>query len=134
MVACWEVMALPEGVAAAQLIGEVVGCLIFTSPLQLEVLVHVQFMCRATVESAQAWDAELGKEVFENNCAVCHTGGGNTLMPDKTLKQDAIKKYLDGGFNISAIVYQVRIRSLYRAFQVVMTCASCNRLQGVAAM
>lgn len=34
-------------------------------------------------------------------------GGGNTLVPDHTLKKEAIQKYLSGGFNLSAIVYQV---------------------------
>jgi cytochrome c6 len=58
---------------------------------------------------ASAFDAELGKEVFSGNCAACHTGGNNSVMPDKTLKKAALEKYLEGGFNLNAIVYQVQI-------------------------
>ena len=39
--------------------------------------------------------------------AACHTGGGNSVLSDHTLQKAAIEKYLDGGLNISAIVYQV---------------------------
>ena len=39
--------------------------------------------------------------------AACHTGGGNTVLPDHTLQKAAITKFLDGGLNITAIVYQV---------------------------
>lgn len=61
-----------------------------------------------TAAPAMAFDAELGEEVFDANCATCHSGGGNILIPYKTLKKDAIEKYLDGGFNVTAILYQVR--------------------------
>ena len=61
------------------------------------------------VAPASAFDEALGEEVFNNNCAACHTGGGNTLMPERTLKKDAIEKYLEGGYNLSAIIYQVRL-------------------------
>ena len=47
----------------------------------------------------------LGQKV--RCAAACHTGGGNTVLPDHTLQKAAIKKFLDGGLNITAIVYQV---------------------------
>jgi cytochrome c6 len=50
----------------------------------------------------------LGKQVFDRNCAACHTGGGNTVLPDHTLQKAAIEKFLDGGLNITSIVYQVQ--------------------------
>lgn len=56
---------------------------------------------------ALAYDEALGKEVFEGNCATCHTGGKNILIPNKTLAKADIQKYLDGGFNLSSILYQV---------------------------
>lgn len=61
------------------------------------------------VHTAQADDVDLalGKQVFEGNCAACHAGGGNTVINDHTLFKDAIEKYLDGGYNITAITYQV---------------------------
>nr|P83391.1 RecName: Full=Cytochrome c6; AltName: Full=Cytochrome c-553; AltName: Full=Cytochrome c553; AltName: Full=Soluble cytochrome f [Cladophora glomerata]1LS9_A Chain A, Cytochrome C6 [Cladophora glomerata] len=55
-------------------------------------------------------DAELladGKKVFAGNCAACHLGGNNSVLADKTLKKDAIEKYLEGGLTLEAIKYQV---------------------------
>lgn len=57
--------------------------------------------------AAMAYDVELGTEVFEGNCATCHTGGKNVLIPFKTLQKDAIEQYLEGGFNLTAITNQV---------------------------
>lgn len=53
-------------------------------------------------------DLALGQQVFEGNCAACHAGGGNVIIADHTLAKDAIEKYLDGGYNITAITYQAR--------------------------
>ena len=58
---------------------------------------------------AMAGDLALGEQVFTDNCAVCHSGGKNVLIPTKTLQKDAIDKYLEGGFNLNAILYQVRV-------------------------
>nr|Q09099.1 RecName: Full=Cytochrome c6; AltName: Full=Cytochrome c-552; AltName: Full=Cytochrome c-553; AltName: Full=Cytochrome c553; AltName: Full=Soluble cytochrome f [Chlorolobion braunii]1A2S_A Chain A, CYTOCHROME C6 [Chlorolobion braunii]1CED_A Chain A, CYTOCHROME C6 [Chlorolobion braunii]1CTJ_A Chain A, CYTOCHROME C6 [Chlorolobion braunii] len=52
-------------------------------------------------------DLALGKAVFDGNCAACHAGGGNNVIPDHTLQKAAIEQFLDGGFNIEAIVYQI---------------------------
>lgn len=57
-----------------------------------------------------AFDAEQladGKVVFNGNCAACHSGGGNTVITERTLKKPAIEQYLDGGYNVEAIKYQV---------------------------
>ena len=40
--------------------------------------------------------------------SACHTGGLNSVQVEKTLSKDSLVKYLDGGFNIDAIVHQVR--------------------------
>lgn len=37
-----------------------------------------------------------GAAIFGANCNACHIGGGNAVMPMKTLKLDDLKKYLDG--------------------------------------
>ncbi|MGB3534530.1 MAG: c-type cytochrome [Microcoleaceae cyanobacterium] len=37
-----------------------------------------------------------GAEIFATNCAVCHRGGGNVIVAYKTLKKDALSKYLKG--------------------------------------
>jgi hypothetical protein len=65
-------------------------------------------MILSSASPALAYNEALGKEVFEGNCATCHSGGKNILIPYKTLAKADIEKYLDGGFNLSAILYQVR--------------------------
>jgi cytochrome c6 len=53
-------------------------------------------------------DLALGANVFNGNCAACHTGGKNNVIPDRTLQKAAIEQYLTGGFSAEAIEYQVR--------------------------
>nr|BAF98275.1 cytochrome c6 precursor [Pediastrum duplex] len=52
-------------------------------------------------------DLALGQQVFEGNCAACHAGGNNNVIPDHTLRKAAIEQFLDGGFKLEAIKYQV---------------------------
>merc|ERR1719487_2691287 len=56
---------------------------------------------------AFAGDSAAGEAVFSGNCAACHAGGQNVIMPEKTLEQDALEEYLDGGFNEKAVMKQV---------------------------
>eukprot|EP00884_Botryococcus_braunii_P019255 jgi/Botrbrau1/6012/Bobra.104_1s0039.1 len=49
----------------------------------------------------------LGEEVFEGNCAACHAGGGNSVQPNRTLAKADLESYLEGGYNETAIIYQV---------------------------
>ena len=56
---------------------------------------------------AFAGDASAGEKIFSGNCAACHAGGQNVIMPEKTLEQSALEQYLDGGFNEGAVVKQV---------------------------
>ena len=54
---------------------------------------------------AFATDIENGERIFTANCAACHAGGNNVIMPEKTLKKDALEA---NGMNaVSAITYQV---------------------------
>lgn len=46
--------------------------------------------------------------------AACHAGGNNSVIPDHTLRKAAIEQFLDGGLNLEAIVYQVRVRAMRR--------------------
>ena len=57
--------------------------------------------------AAFAGDIESGETLFAGNCAACHAGGQNVIMPEKTLEQSALEQYLDGGFNEGAVVKQV---------------------------
>ena len=56
---------------------------------------------------AFAGDAGAGESVFSGNCAACHAGGQNVIMPEKTLEKAALEEYLDGGFNEKAVMKQV---------------------------
>ena len=58
---------------------------------------------------ALAGDAAKGAQVFAANCAACHAGGNNVVMAQKTLKKDALEKYLAGYSDgaVAAITYQV---------------------------
>lgn len=59
---------------------------------------------------AIAAETTTGATIFEHKCAKCHIGGGNVLIGEKTLKQQALLKYLDNyeKNSIEAIIYQVR--------------------------
>merc|ERR1719453_915904 len=56
---------------------------------------------------AFAGDVGAGEQVFSGNCAACHAGGQNVIMPEKTLQQEALEEYLEGGANVKAVIYQV---------------------------
>jgi len=58
-------------------------------------------------EPAFAGDAAAGEQIFSGNCAACHAGGQNVIMPEKTLEQAALEEYLDGGANEAAVMKQV---------------------------
>ena len=53
---------------------------------------------------ALAADLDNGRRVFNGSCAACHSNGGNAIFPEKTLSQQAIEQYLDGGFKQGSIV------------------------------
>jgi cytochrome c6 len=52
-----------------------------------------------------AANIENGERIFTANCAACHAGGNNVIMPEKTLKKDALET--NGMKSVSAITYQV---------------------------
>eukprot|EP00586_Coscinodiscus_wailesii_P006332 CAMPEP_0172487590 /NCGR_PEP_ID=MMETSP1066-20121228/16724_1 /TAXON_ID=671091 /ORGANISM="Coscinodiscus wailesii, Strain CCMP2513" /LENGTH=143 /DNA_ID=CAMNT_0013254295 /DNA_START=126 /DNA_END=557 /DNA_ORIENTATION=+ len=56
---------------------------------------------------AFAGDVAAGEQVFNANCAACHAGGQNVIMPDKTLEKEALEQYLAGGRNEAAVITQV---------------------------
>jgi cytochrome c6 len=63
--------------------------------------------CPLVITQAFAGDAAAGEAVFSGNCAACHAGGQNVIMPEKTLEKAALEEYLDGGFNEKAVMKQV---------------------------
>jgi len=56
---------------------------------------------------AMAGDAGAGEQVFNANCAACHAGGQNVIMPEKTLEKAALEQYLAGGRTEAAVITQV---------------------------
>nr|YP_010336899.1 cytochrome c553 [Madagascaria erythrocladioides]QUE28936.1 PetJ [Madagascaria erythrocladioides]UNJ16484.1 cytochrome c553 [Madagascaria erythrocladioides] len=54
---------------------------------------------------ALAADIEHGAQVFTANCSACHAGGNNVIMPEKTLKKEALAEY--GMNSVAAITNQV---------------------------
>nr|YP_009296657.1 cytochrome c553 [Apophlaea sinclairii]AOM65797.1 cytochrome c553 [Apophlaea sinclairii] len=56
--------------------------------------------------NAFAADLEHGEQVFVGNCAACHRGGENSIMPNKTLKKNILEE--NSMYSVSAITYQVR--------------------------
>jgi len=61
----------------------------------------------AGVAPAFAGDVAAGEQVFNANCAACHAGGQNVIMPEKTLEKEALDQYLAGGRKESSVVTQV---------------------------
>lgn len=53
-----------------------------------------------------AADIQHGAKVFQVNCTMCHQGGRNTIMPEKTLQKEALEKY--GMNSMPAIIAQVK--------------------------
>lgn len=62
------------------------------------------------ISPALAAEISNGAKVFEANCASCHIGGGNILISQKTLKKEALSKYLENydSDSIEAIIHQVQ--------------------------
>jgi cytochrome c6 len=54
---------------------------------------------------ALAADLADGAKIFSNKCALCHLKGGNTVNPEKTLKQETLEKF--GMNSAEAIITQV---------------------------
>ncbi|QLE41471.1 c-type cytochrome [Nostoc sp. C052] len=62
------------------------------------------------ISPALAAETPNGAKIFEANCASCHIGGGNILIIQKTLKKEALSKYLENydSDSIQAIIHQVQ--------------------------
>jgi cytochrome c6 len=62
------------------------------------------------ISPALAAETFNGAKIFEANCSSCHIGGGNILINQKTLKKEALSKYLENydRDSIEAIIHQVQ--------------------------
>nr|YP_010330103.1 cytochrome c553 [Porphyridium aerugineum]UNJ17819.1 cytochrome c553 [Porphyridium aerugineum] len=52
-----------------------------------------------------AADIEHGEQIFTANCSACHAGGNNVIIPEKTLRKDALEA--NGMNSVAAITTQV---------------------------
>ena len=59
----------------------------------------------ATGRPALAADVENGASIFAGNCAACHAGGNNSVVPEKKIKKEALVQY--GKYDVAAIIKQV---------------------------
>ncbi|WP_016950845.1 cytochrome c6 PetJ [Anabaena sp. PCC 7108] len=62
------------------------------------------------IHPALAAETFNGSKIFNANCTACHIGGANILIEDKTLRKEALSKYLPK-YNIEpmqAIIYQIQ--------------------------
>jgi len=77
--------------------------------LLIVLLVIAPFMF-TFINPALADEKSEGARIFSSQCASCHIGGGNILIAEKTLKKDALSKYLEDydRDSIKAIIYQVQ--------------------------
>ena len=68
----------------------------------------LMFICVSflNTSSTLAANIEEGEKIFTANCAVCHAGGNNAIMPEKTLKLETLEKF--GMYSLDAITTQVK--------------------------
>ncbi len=52
----------------------------------------VSFLASVCLSSLLAQEPRSGKDLFEKNCAACHSGGGNILDPQKTLHKKDLER------------------------------------------
>ncbi|KAG2499973.1 hypothetical protein HYH03_002258 [Edaphochlamys debaryana] len=77
------------------------------APVAVSLLSAAALLLAGAPNAARAADLALGEQVFNGNCAACHMGGRNSVIPDRTLDKAALEAYLEGGFSVEAITYQV---------------------------
>lgn len=68
------------------------------------ILMSIAISCLAP-SIAMAADIENGERIFSANCSACHAGGNNVIIPEKTLKKEALEA--NGMNSVDKITYQV---------------------------
>ncbi|MEJ6480490.1 c-type cytochrome [Nostoc punctiforme UO1] len=78
--------------------------------LLLILMIAIALFKLTFISPALAAETSNGAKTFEANCASCHIGGGNILISQKTLKKEALSKYLENydSDSIEAIIHQVQ--------------------------
>jgi cytochrome c6 len=59
---------------------------------------------------ALASEPSNGAKIFSDNCAACHVGGINVILGEKTLRKEALERYLENfdTDSLQAIISQVQ--------------------------
>nr|YP_009298019.1 cytochrome c553 [Plocamium cartilagineum]AOM67957.1 cytochrome c553 [Plocamium cartilagineum] len=68
-------------------------------------IVMCSILLISDIDNTFAANLQLGEEIFSSNCAACHAGGNNAIMPEKTLKADILSE--NNMNSIQAITTQV---------------------------
>ena len=63
------------------------------------------FISSSAQPAHSAADLAAGEQIFSANCSACHAGGNNAIMPEKTLKKEALEENQMNSVN--AIITQV---------------------------
>ena len=63
------------------------------------------FLFLSFIEKVEAKNLELGKELFIQNCNVCHLNFTNIIIPEKNLKKTTLIE--NGMNNLDSILYQI---------------------------
>lgn len=71
----------------------------------ISILFTLTIFLSSIVHSVLAADLAAGEQVFSANCSACHAGGNNAIMPEKTLKKEALEQ--NGMNSVGAITTQV---------------------------
>jgi len=70
----------------------------------LKLLISILFFL-SFIERIEAKNLDLGKELFIQNCNVCHLNFTNIIIPEKNLKKTTLIE--NGMNNLDSILYQI---------------------------
>ena len=73
---------------------------------RLFIVFQTLFLLSSNITFADEVDLEEGKNIFDNNCAACHSGGQNILQAEKTLEKGVLQD--NTMYSVGAITNQVK--------------------------
>nr|ARW60113.1 cytochrome c553 [Laurencieae sp.] len=77
----------------------------FLLSLFFSLMLTLFFSLQIVFSQDSVLDLDSGEQIFSANCVACHAGGNNSVMPEKTLKIDALERYSKN--SADAIIIQV---------------------------
>nr|QCI04849.1 cytochrome c553 [Bornetia secundiflora] len=61
--------------------------------LKFLIICSIVFSITNNSTLAENADLDAGESIFNANCAACHAGGNNAVMPEKNLRIETLNKY-----------------------------------------